>query len=52
MPWTYDETKPEGPERWVEVHDNDRPYSLTAGDQDHSDPDVFRGEPVDPPLDD
>lgn len=51
MPWAYDETKPEGPERWVEIVDEPTPpLALTAGQEDHSDPDQFRGEDADPPV--
>jgi hypothetical protein len=28
------------------------PPAKTAGEEDHSDPDKFRGEPADPPTDD
>jgi hypothetical protein len=54
MGWEYDESRPEG-DRWVEVFkpgedDSSEPRSMTSGDQDHTNPWRFMGQPADPPA--
>jgi hypothetical protein len=38
------------PEPEVDIPPTDQPVAKTAGEEDHSDPDRFRGEDADPPT--